>query len=743
MDNLNIIKESQGLVEYALKTFEPTIDQQEALIKLNSFLYSKKKCFLLKGYAGTGKTFLTKCIADFLNNDKKSVVLMAPTGRASRVLSAKTGHTSTTIHKGIYNLDRLDEIKTGSKGNEKYKFRYNLRNIESNTSVVYLIDEASMISDMHSEDDFFIFGSGRLLKDLMEFIAPTNTSRNDKIIFIGDNAQLPPVTDRISGALSSDYLKENYGIETDEFELTEVVRQQSNSGILENATYIRNQLLDATRNSFELNTSYEDVTNIDIQEVVETYLSQNYNLSLSESIIVNYSNKSALEFNLAVREERFNDQLLIESGDIIMINQNNYNYEIELLNGTMAKVLEVDPNPIIKSGMKSYDQNGNECRVTHKFRKIRIAVPDQGRTVEIQCLILENFLYSPNSSLDYAENIALYLDFKIRHSDLPPGSKEFKDALRSDPYFNVLKVKYGYAITCHKAQGGEWNNVIVNMDINQGKLSENFLRWTYTAITRASNNLFLFNFKSLSPFTNLSYQHIALPEVENPETEIRNINFEIPSDLDALHDSFALKNEEEFKKEKFIEVLAIAKHNEWSVVARHSHNFQEIYVFRKVDKQVGLTFYYNGQNRFTRILVANNYTNDVDISMEVKSFFEESCNITITDTEEENQFHKQEEVVPLIDFLEEHQKLRILYDNWQPLLNGREIRITNIQHLNFQEVYILERKKEQAAIQFYYNGKFHFGSASPILARCNSNLLLNDIKETLETLKNLYDDGIL
>lgn len=738
-----MLKGKPCLVDYGHKTFKPNIDQKVALERVNSFLNSKKKCFLLKGYAGTGKTFLTKCIADFLNYQKLNVVLMAPTGRASRVLETKTGHRSTTIHKGIYNLDKLEEIKSGEKGKEKYKFRYGIKHVESNTSTIYLIDEASMISDKHSEDDFFIFGSGKLLKDLINFIAPTNSARNDKIIFIGDNAQLPPVTDRISGALTSEYLKENYSIESDEFELTEVVRQQSNSGILENATYIRNQLLDATRNSFELNTSYEDVTNIDIQEVVETYLSQNYNLSLTESIIVNYSNKSALEFNLAVREERFNDKLLIESGDIIMINQNNYNYEIELLNGTMAKVLEVDPNPIIKSGMKSYDQNGKECRVTHKFRKIKIAVPDREGSVEIQCLILENFLYSPNPSLDYAENIALYLDFKIRHSDLRPGTKEFKDALRSDPYFNVLKVKYGYAITCHKAQGGEWNNVIVNMDINQGKLSENFLRWTYTAITRASNNLFLFNFKCLSPFTNLSYQHITLPEVENTETGIRNINFEIPLNLDALHDSFGLKNEEEFKKEKFIEVLAIASYNRWSVVARHSHNYQEIYVFRKEDKQVGLTFYYNGQNRFTRILVANNYTNDVNLSKEIKSLFEEPCNITITDTEEENQFHKQEEVVPLIDFLEVHQKLRILYDNWQPLLTGREIQIAEIQHLSFQEVYILKRKKEQAAIQFYYNGKFHFGSASPILARCNSTLLLNDIKETLETLKNLYDDGIL
>lgn len=186
MDNLNIVQESSGLLDYALRTFKPTSDQKAALDKLGSFFNSNQKCFLLKGYAGTGKTFLTKCIADFLATQKYSVVLMAPTGRASRVLSTKTGHPSTTIHKGIYNLNKLDEIKSGSKGKEKYKFRYELRHIESNTSTIYLIDEASMISDKHSEDDFFIFGSGKLLKDLITFISPANISRNDKIIFIGD-----------------------------------------------------------------------------------------------------------------------------------------------------------------------------------------------------------------------------------------------------------------------------------------------------------------------------------------------------------------------------------------------------------------------------------------------------------------------------------------------------------------------------------------------------------------------------
>ena len=193
---------------------------------------------ILRGYAGTGKTFLAKCITDYLIEEKRNPVLMAPTGRAARILATKTKHHCKTIHKGIYNLDEIDEIKANANGKEKYKFRFNLRHIEQNIINTYLIDEASMISDKYSEDDFFVFGSGRLLNDLITFISLDNSGRKDQIIFIGDPAQLPPVTDAVSGSLDKEYLKSTFGIDAEEYELTEVVRQHEKSGILANATYL-------------------------------------------------------------------------------------------------------------------------------------------------------------------------------------------------------------------------------------------------------------------------------------------------------------------------------------------------------------------------------------------------------------------------------------------------------------------------------------------------------------------------
>ncbi|MBU3928560.1 MAG: AAA family ATPase, partial [Bacteroidetes bacterium] len=287
-----------SLSEYSKSKFNPNNDQMKALLALEEFFESDISCFLLKGYAGTGKTHLVKYISEYLELKKLKTVLLAPTGRASRILEKKTGHKSSTIHKGIYNLDQVDEIEISKDGKKKYKFRFNLQFIESNTRSIYLIDESSMISDKYSEDDFFIFGSGRLLKDLLTYLAPTNKGRSDQVIFIGDPAQLPPVTDNISGALDSGYLFNNFNIKTSEYELTEVFRQHKESGILANATNLRNLLQNKHRNSFEINTSFDDITSIDIKNVVETFIGINSELSPSKLVIVNYSNKSALEFNL-------------------------------------------------------------------------------------------------------------------------------------------------------------------------------------------------------------------------------------------------------------------------------------------------------------------------------------------------------------------------------------------------------------------------------------------------------------
>jgi tRNA A37 threonylcarbamoyladenosine biosynthesis protein TsaE len=727
----------QDLVEYALNKFKPTGDQLKALSSLNRFFSSDKRCFLLKGYAGTGKTFLTKCIADYLKEEKLNPVLMAPTGRASRILQTKTKHNSTTIHKGIYNLSEVDEIMTIKNGKEKYKFKYSLIHIESNIRNVYLIDEASMISDKYAEDDFFVFGSGRLLKDLIAHISPSNSGRRDQIIFIGDPAQLPPVTDNISGALSANYLQKTFEIDCCEYELTEVVRQQKQSGILVNATYIRTQLQTTKRNSFELNTSFSDTIKISPEEVVETFLKENQDLSLTKSIIINYSNKSALDYNLRVREKLFADKMQIEVGDVLMINQNNYNYDPILLNGMMVKVIEIGPIPELKSNMKSYDQNGEDCKVTHKFRRIRVLVPTDAGDKELSCLILENFLYSSNPSLDYAENIALYLDFKIRNPDLKPKTKEFADTLRKDQYFNSLRVKYGYAITCHKAQGGEWDSIIVNLDVSQSKLSDNFLRWTYTAITRASQKLYLFNVPKENQFSNLKYNHKLLEDVVENGALTNEIRYTLPSNFKEIMLRFGIENTDNFKLEKLIEVLAISGVEEATVLSVIHNNFQEIYVFEKEGKKAGLSFWYNGNNKFTKIQIAANHTTDQNFSNELKLKFEEQTNIQVVEMNKtaEPAAVEEEDLKANNLFDERHKVYQTLYNELNNILAKSEIIIESIEHKQYQEFYTMKRNNEFAVVLFYYDGLDRFTHAEPQIRKCNSNKLLVEINDAIIELK--------
>lgn len=709
------------MTQKTLNNYTLTHNQTSAMEMIDSFLCSDKSCFILKGYAGTGKTFLIKCLTESINANNKQFQLMAPTGRAARIIQEKTGFCATTIHKGIYNLDQISEIK--SEGKESYKFRYNLA-LQPDSGIIYIIDESSMIADKYSESDFFVFGSGHLLKDLIEHIAPKNNGRGNKIIFVGDPAQLPPVSDNISGALSASYLKEKYNIEAEEFELTEVVRQKEGSGIMQNASYLRDLLRAKNRNSFKLEASYPDVGLVETGKVAHLYINVNPDLSTEKSVIINYSNKSAFNNNMAVRELLFKDKYRIEIGDILMIQQNNYTYSVELFNGTLVKVLEVSPDVELKK-MKSYDENGNYCTVIHKFRRLKIVVMNNGKPEYVHCLILENFLYSEKPSLTFSESVALYIDFKIRNSTLRSGTKDFLDALRRDPYFNALKVKYGYAITCHKAQGGEWDSVFVNMDVSMGLLCENFLRWTYTSITRASSNLNLFNLPRVNQFSKLKF-NFAYIEMESGIIEPAKIlQVSLSDDYLFLLEKLELSNARPFIRDKFTEIYAKISHRGILVRQRKAHNFQEVYLFEKEDKKAGIAFWYNGKNEFTKQTVVPNMTSDNLFADEISNLMNNQITIQLI-SEKLNTFFQEDQKKQLVEFDESKQGLRVLYDNFADVLQQYEIEIIDVAHYSYQEFYSLKRANEKAALRFYYDGKLRFTSGEPFFKECNSNKLLAD-----------------
>jgi len=730
-----------SLLQFALKSITPTADQENALASLDKFFVSNKKCFLLKGYAGTGKTTITKTIAEYLQHIKINPVLMAPTGRAARILQEKTNMNATTIHRGIYNLTELDEIMLQKNGKEQYKFRYNLNRVISNIQNVYLVDEASMISDRISETDFFIFGSGRLLYDLMAYVAPQNSERKDKIIFIGDPAQLPPVGDPVSGALSNVYLQDNYELEVAEYELTEVVRQQKDSGILHNATSLRNRLLAGNKARLDFKTNFPDIKTLKPEDVAKQYVALNSGLEYNKAVVINYSNKSALDVNLSIREKLFNNKFQVQAGDILMINQNNYNYDVELLNGMMVKVLEVSLVPEVKSNMKSYDAKGESCQVSIKFRNVKIEVPVAGGPQIITCLVMDDFLYSPEPALGYSDQIALYLDFKIRHPHLKPKTAAFRDTLRADRFFNALRVKYGYAVTCHKAQGGEWETAIVNMDTNLGKYSIGFTRWLYTAITRAGKSLYLFNYVKESIFSTIIYTQALPPSSAASVTALKMIEYQVPKEMQSIFEKFGLANESSFKKQKLTEILAMANYLHCNIVSRVAHNYQEQYSFEKDGKIATIVFWYNGQQKFGKLTIFNSPLANPAFAAELSAAFTAPVSILLIESETSKKegvsFEAHDEQLEVL-FPAGTKKVQVnLHEELNAILQPMEIEITAVEHARYQELYRFKRLNQKAAIQFYYNDMEQFTSAFNQPAHCNSNELLTDLSTAIQLLKEL------
>lgn len=722
-----------GLTKFVKRQFEPTEDQVAALNEVEQFLNSDKTVFLFKGFAGTGKTTLMKYIIKYLEDSNIKTSLMAPTGRAAKILYEKTGFKANTIHKTIYNFEELEELK---KEDISYRFKFKLKNFDVSQSVIYLVDEASLISDTFSQGEFYIFGSGRLLSDLIAYARIARENTSNKVIFIGDPAQLPPVGDAISRALSVDVLKEKYQVNPATYTLSKVVRQKENSGILNVANYIRNLMFEENKRDFKLPPATQDLYYISRENVVKSFIEKYDKENVNSAIVINKSNAASYEYNIEIRKHLFPNAWEIQIGEILMIQQNNYNYNVELMNGTLVKVLEVGPLEI-RSNMMSYNINKERVSVTHKFRKLKIEVEEYGKKHEVDCLVLENLLYNPEASLSYEEHIALYLDFKIRNKNLKFKTPAFKEAIKVDPYFNALRVKFGYAITCHKAQGGEWENAFVNMDLGQSALSDEYLRWIYTAITRASKNLYIFNNPSLNAFTYFKYTPFKIEnELEERESTNDIKTVRLPENIIELESEFELNNAPDFIKSKFHEIIAHLKfHPEIRVKERRSSNYQEEYFFEKNGVLGAVIFNYNGKNQFTNIRKRPGSIFDSNFSEELVGIFKQAISI-IQDTGDFKNEIVTEKEINKIDF-SSHPKLEELYNKLLNLLKDTNIEISKVKHNDWQEIYTFKRGDEVAVIQFYYKETYYFTSASPIPTKCNSGKLLDELNEYIPKIKNI------
>ena len=450
--------------------FEPTSQQHEVIGQLSEYVTdsSSRGLFLLKGYAGTGKTTLVSALVKSLWPIGKKVVLLAPTGRAAKVLSSYSGKKSLTIHKKIY------WMKTNSKGNTYVSLQ---KNKHSNT--VFLVDEASMIPDISDKG----FGGRSLLDDLIEYVYD---GINSKLILIGDTAQLPPVHLDISPALNENVLGITYKRDVYSAELTQVVRQQSDSLILENATRLREQIAQESKKTPTLFCDPEVVrlqSGMDLQDALEDCYRQS---GVEDTIVICRSNKRANLYSQQIRAKiRWQDDE-VSVGDYLMVVRNNYFWLPEgskagfIANGDTVEILRI------------YEVNElYNCR----FARLSVRLVDYPDEENLEVIVLLDTLTSETPAMTYEEYKALYVAVEEDYKDIPHKHQRNKE-IKQNPYFNALQVKFAYAVTCHKSQGGQWENVFVEQGyFTSDMMGKEYLRWLYTAMTRATKKLYLVNFK--------------------------------------------------------------------------------------------------------------------------------------------------------------------------------------------------------------------------------------------------------
>ncbi|MCG8236738.1 ATP-dependent DNA helicase [Tenacibaculum finnmarkense] len=451
--------------------YKPTIKQDLLLNKLADFIFdtNNNALFLLKGYAGTGKTTIISSVVHNLEKANKKAVLLAPTGRAAKVISGYSKKKAFTIHKKIY-----FSKKQGAGAMSFVK----QPNKHSNT--IFIVDEASMISD--AQQNSKMFENGSLLDDLISYVY---SGKNCKLVFIGDTAQLPPVKLTLSPALDADKLSYSFDKNVFEIELDEVVRQQQNSGILANATDLR-MLIQYGASDFQFDVKYPDIIRLEDSYDIQDAITSAYDgdVGVEDTAFIVRSNKRANQYNNQIRTEIRGQENEISTGDYVMVVKNNYFWLKEsssagfIANGDICEVMRI---------------NSIKELYGFKFAEVEVRMIDYPDIPNFETVLLLDTLSSESPSLTYEQSNKLYEAVKEDFAD-QTKYKQFLE-VKKNKYFNALQVKFSYAMTCHKSQGGQWNTVFIEQPYLPDGPSVEYLRWLYTAVTRAQNKLYLIGFK--------------------------------------------------------------------------------------------------------------------------------------------------------------------------------------------------------------------------------------------------------
>ena len=451
-------------------SFSLTNDQEKLIEQLHRFFFSTspKKLFVLNGYAGTGKTSIVSALTKILGKLNYRTMLLAPTGRAAKVISSYSKRRAFTIHKIIYTY--------------KYVGGRNVFVLKKNTAknTVFIVDEASMIGDNSYMD------KKSLLDDLMEYVYD---GKNCSVLFVGDTAQLPPVGEELSRALDPKFLEINFYAEVFQYRLTQVVRQKEESGILYNATKIRNKILEDEYLPVISNQEFGDVVQVFGNELQDELESEYASKGLENCIVLCRSNKRANLFNQHIRARILYKEEEIDAGDLMMVVKNNYHWLSDkskagfIANGDIIEVLRI---------RKTEELYG----FRYATAEVRLVDYPDEPSFEVKLMLDAIMVESTSLPRDQLKN--LYYEIERDYLDEYPGRKERMEKVLSDPYFNALQVKFSYAVTCHKSQGGQWDTVFIDQGyLTKEMVNVEYLRWLYTAFTRAKTKLYLANFHKM------------------------------------------------------------------------------------------------------------------------------------------------------------------------------------------------------------------------------------------------------
>lgn len=695
---------------------------------------SSNQVFMLKGYAGSGKTTILKGLAEYLDALEKDFALMAPTGRAAKVIREKTGQEAFTIHKTIYCYEEMEEVQEG----QSFFYYYKIRNNVDVANKVFIVDEASMLSDAKIEGEFFRFGTGHLLSDLITYTRVEHQNVNSKIIFVGDPCQLPPVGDSSSKAFEPDYLLTKFKVAVEETEMKEVKRQGNDSGVLKAAAKMRKSISAGFFNDFNLQSNGKDILNPSYYDFLNTW-----HKAASPKIIIAYKNKTCLDFNLQIRTLRFGDaNLPIQKSDIVIMGGNNYRKGI--FNGEFAVINEVSAIPTTRTiGLKG------KVPITLTWREVELVFPDaESNNKVVKGKMLENFL-SGDNLLRPEETQALYVDFRNRHPNLKPKTEEFKEAIIQDDYFNCLLMKYGYAVTCHKAQGGEWDNVFTiwdrgnaenfnSLNEKQSKRAKDnveFYRWAYTAITRASKILYALNPPFFNSYSNMAFMDTTVINSLNELTGQQLLSEEITMDDEIMEQlqQFKLLEQPIQFQDHFIKVRQAVRKKYIEITGWEKKNLEISYLFKRENQTAAVKTWVNKDFMFNnKYQKLPSHTNNVEFYNETENLLKQLQNVIIKRNTAETILSKLEFE---FDLEEKFPFTRNLFDDISRIIVESKILIVEVEHKQYNERYTFKRNLEEAVIDFEYNNSGFFGRVVPIQKQTNSTPLLVDIKTALQTFK--------